>query len=129
MAEVTVKGQPTLLFADAPGDANVWEYAVLVTNTEHPLEALGQLYGDRADCENGFDELIHPWGWGGYTTHDLERCTLSARDVALIYNWRSWYVRLAPPQARREAITSRPLLLATFGQLRLSCRNQNVGAL
>jgi hypothetical protein len=117
LAEVTAQGQQTLLFADAPGDAKVWEYAVLVTNTDHPLDAIGQLYRDRADCENGFDELIHQWGWGGYTTHDLERCNLSARAVALIYNWWSWYVRLAHPQARREAITSRPLLLAGVARL------------
>jgi hypothetical protein len=117
VAEVTAQGQPTLLFADAPGDAKVWEYAVLVTNTDHPIEAIGQLYRDRADCENGFDELTNQWGWGGYTTHDLERCNLSARAVALIYNWWSWYVRLAHPQARREAITSRPLLLAGVARL------------
>jgi drug/metabolite transporter (DMT)-like permease len=39
----------------------------LVTHTDHALEAIGQLYRDRADCENGFDELKNPWGWGGYT--------------------------------------------------------------
>jgi hypothetical protein len=116
LAEVNAPGQQTLLFADAV-QGRVWEYAVLVTNTEHPLDAMGQLYRDRADCENGFDELIHQWGWGGYTTHDLERCNLSARAVALIYNWWSWYVRLAHPQARREAITSRPLLLAGVARL------------
>jgi len=90
----------------------LWEYAVLVTNSEYPLTTLGQLYRDRADCENGFDELKNQWGWGGYTTQDLERCNLSARAVALIYNWWSWYVRLAHPKTRLEAITSRPLLLA-----------------
>ncbi|MBL8453601.1 MAG: hypothetical protein JNK97_12715, partial [Zoogloea sp.] len=70
-----------------------------------------------ADCENGFDELKNQWGWGGYTTQDLERCNLSARAVALIYNWWSWYVRLAHPKSRREAITSRPLLLAGIARL------------
>jgi uncharacterized protein YegP (UPF0339 family) len=83
----------------------VWEYAVLVTNADYSLEALGQLYRDRADCENGFDELKNQWGWGGYTTHDLERCNLSAWAVALIYNWWSWYVRLT-----RHAGQSRLLL-------------------
>jgi hypothetical protein len=117
LAEVTAQGQQTLLFADTSDDLKLWEYAVLVTNTDHPLEAVGQLYRDRADCENGFDELTNQWGWGGYTTHDLERCNLSARAVALIYNWWSWYVRLAHPQARREAITSRPLLLAGVARL------------
>ncbi len=90
----------------------LWEYAVLVTNSDYSLESMGQLYRDRADCENGFDELKNQWGWGGYTTRDLERCNLSARAVALIYNWWSWYVRLAHPKTRFEAITSRPMLLA-----------------
>jgi hypothetical protein len=110
-------GRQTLLFADSTEDIKLWEYQVLVSNTDHTLEAIGQLYRDRADCENGFDELKNQWGWGGYTTHDLERCNLSARAVALIYNWWSWYVRLAHPKARREAITSRPLLLSGVARL------------
>ncbi|MDH5553372.1 MAG: hypothetical protein OEX82_08590, partial [Nitrosomonas sp.] len=57
------------------------------------------------------------WGWGGYTTRDLERCNLSARAVALIYNWWSWYVRLAHPKTRLEAITSRPMLLNGIARL------------
>jgi hypothetical protein len=48
------------------------------------LQSIGQLYRDRADCENGFDEIKNQWGWGGYTTHDIERCALSAQAVALI---------------------------------------------
>ena len=104
-------------FSDEPDDLKIWEYTVLVTNTDYPLEAIGQLYRDRADCENGFDELKNQWGWGGFTTQDLERCNLSARAVALIYNWWSWYVRLAHPKARLEAITSKPMLLAGVGRL------------
>jgi hypothetical protein len=111
------QGQARLLFADTPEPLPVWEYTVLITNTAYALEAIGQLYRDRADCENGFDELKNQWGWGGYTTQDLERCNLSARAVALIYNWWSWYVRLAHPKARLEAITSRPLLLAGVARL------------
>jgi hypothetical protein len=100
-----------------------WDYAVLVNNSNYELKAIGQLYRDRADCvdlgfcQNGFDELKNQWGWGGYTTQDLERCNLSARAVALIYNWWSWYVRLAHPATRLEAITSRPLLLAGVARL------------
>jgi hypothetical protein len=110
------RGQQTLQFANVEAE-KLWEYAVLVTNSDFDLAAIGQLYRDRADCENGFDELKNQWGWGGYTTQDLERCNLSARAVALIYNWWSWYVRLAHPKARREAITSRPLLLAGIARL------------
>lgn len=109
--------QQTLHFIDRSDKIKLWEYAVLVTNTNHTLEAIGQLYRDRADCENGFDELKNQWGWGGYTTHDLERCNLSARAVALIYNWWSWYVRLAHPKTRLEAITSRPMLLGGVARL------------
>ena len=93
-----------------------YEYAVLVTNANHDLQAFAQLYRDRADCENGFDELKNQWGWGGFSTQDIERCQTSARSVALIYNWWSWYCRAAKPDARMEAITSRPLLLAGVGR-------------
>lgn len=111
------KRQKSLHFADPLQPVKLWEYAVLVTNSDYDLDAIGQLYRDRADCENGFDELKNQWGWGGYTTQDLERCNLSARAVALIYNWWSWYVRLAHPKTRLEAITSRPLLLAGVARL------------
>ena len=111
------KRQQSLQFADAHQPVNVWEYAVLITNTDFDLDAIGQLYRDRADCENGFDEIKNQWGWGGYTTQDMERCNLSAKAVALIYNWWSWYVRLAHPKKRLEAITSRPLLLAGIARL------------
>ena len=111
------KRQQSLHFAAPLQPVKLWEYAVLVTNSDYDLEAIGQLYRDRADCENGFDELKNQWGWGGYTTQDLERCNLSARAVALIYNWWSWYVRLAHPKTRLEAITSRPMLLAGVARL------------
>jgi len=111
------KRQASLQFAEPLQPVKLWEYTVLVTNTDYPLESIGQLYRDRADCENGFDELKNQWGWGGYTTQDMERCNLSARAVGLIYNWWSWYVRLAHPQTRLEAITSRPLLLSGVARL------------
>lgn len=38
--------------------------AVLVTSSAYALEVFGQLYRDRADCENGFDELKNQWGRG-----------------------------------------------------------------
>jgi hypothetical protein len=35
----------------------LWEYAVLVTDVAYPIEAIAQLYRDRADAQNAFDEL------------------------------------------------------------------------
>jgi hypothetical protein len=87
-----------------------------MTNSGYALESMAQIYRDRADAENGFDELKNQWGWGGFTTQDIERCQTSARAVALVYNWWSWYCRAAKPEARMEAITSRALLLAAVGR-------------
>lgn len=109
-----VKKQLELSLTDEATKA--YEYAVLVTNSQYDLHAIAQLYRDRADCENGFDELKNQWGWGGFSTQDIERCQTSARSVALVYNWWSWYCRAAKPDARMEAITSRPLLLAGVGR-------------
>lgn len=88
-----------------------YEYAVLVTSTRYEILALAQLYRDRADAKNTFDELKNQWGWGGFTTQDLARCRLMARMVALVYNWWTLFVRLAQPHKHFEAISSRPLLL------------------
>ena len=93
-----------------------YEYAVRVTNLDHEILSLGQLYRDRAGAENTFDELKNQWSGGGFTTHDLHRCQLSARAVALIYNWWSLFVRLANPEARLEAMTSRPWLMSSVGR-------------
>jgi len=88
-----------------------FEYIVLVTNTEHSILALGALYRERADCENVFDEIKNQWGWAGFVTHDLRRCRLMARLIALVYNWWNIFTRLAQPDRRLEAATTRPLLL------------------
>src|SRR5215467_2096826 len=86
----TDPGQPLLGFAEVlGGKREVWEYAALVTSLDSEILTLGQLYRDRADCENAFDELKNHWGWGGFTTQDLKRCRLLAASVALIYNWWS----------------------------------------
>ena len=116
----TDDGQLFLAFVEADRKTGKgitgYEYAVLVTNTDYEMLSLGQLYRDRADAENAFDELKNQWGWGGFTTHDLHRCQLAARGVALAYNWWSLFVRLAHPDARREAITSRPWLMSSVGR-------------
>ncbi len=114
--------QPLLGFAEIGPDKAVWEYAALVTSLDSEILTLGQLYRDRADCENVFDELKNQWGWGGFTTQDLTRCRLLAGTVALAYNWWSLFARLADPDHHREAITSRPLLLSAIAR-----RTQHAG--
>lgn len=120
MAEGEADGQQLLAFVesnrkDGKGITG-YEYAVLVTNTDDEVLSLGQLYRDRADAENAFDELKNQWGWGGFTTRNRHRCQLAARGVALAYNSWSLFVRLAGPDVRHEAITSRPWLMASVGR-------------
>ena len=109
-------GQLRLSFAEIEDGREVWEYVVLVTSLDSEILTLGQLYRDRADSENAFDELKNQWGWGGFTTRDLKRCRLMAGYVALVFNWWNLFVRLADPNHHREAITSRPLLLQAIGR-------------
>ena len=107
-------GPLQLSFVEIGEATEIHEYSVLVTSLEETTEAFGQLYRDRGDEENIFDEMKNQWGWGGYTTHDLARCRLAARLLALFYNWWNIFVRLADPSLHREAITSRPLFLAAI---------------
>ena len=104
-------GQQTLSFVEVGAAADVYEYSVLATSLDEELVSFGQLYRDRGDSENIFDELKNQWGWGGFVTQDLARCQLAARLVALFYDWWNIFVRLVEPDRHMEAITSRPLLL------------------
>jgi hypothetical protein len=108
--------QMALAFIETEQPIKRYEYAVLVTDLPHAVPTLAQLYRDRADSENAFDELKNQWGWGGFTTHDLKRCRFAAMTVALVYNWWSLFTRLAKPTARMEAITSRPFLLSAIAR-------------
>jgi len=99
------------------GPAPEYEYQVLVTNLTEALLSVADLYRQRADAENVYDELKNQWGWGGFMTKDMVRCQVAARNVALVYNWWSLFVRCAEPERPREAVTSRPLLLCAVGRV------------
>ena len=90
---------------------DLYEYAVLVTSLADEVLAIAQLYRDRAEAENIFDELKNQWGWTGFTTQDQRRCQIPARTIAVVYNWWTLFTRLAIPNRHTEAMTSRPLLL------------------
>jgi len=107
---------PELPLPDEPVRMD-WEYTVLVTGGHLPAAALIQLYLERADCENVFDELKNQWGLAGFTTRDLARCRIMARIVALVCNWWNVFARLADPSEHMEALTSRPVLLHVIAQV------------
>jgi hypothetical protein len=112
----TTPSQAPLPFETSLPQSEAYEYAVLVTSLSDEIMAIAQHYRDRADAENGFDELKNQWGWGGFTTQDLARCQITARIVAQVYNWWSIFLRLACPGKHLEGISSRPLLLYAIGK-------------
>ena len=116
VAERDGAGQLCLGFAEIGKGREVYEYAVLVTSLDTEILTIGQLYRDRADCENNFDELKNQWGWAGFTTRDIKRCQIMARIGALVFDWWNLFVRLANPDRHLEAITSRPLFLHAIAQ-------------
>ena len=88
-----------------------------LTNLEAKVLTIAQHYRDRADSENNFDEFKNQWGWCGFTTQDAKRCKIMAKMIAVVYNWWTIFTRLVDPNAHREAITMRPLLLHAVGRL------------
>ena len=87
------------------------EYGVLVTSLEGERLTVAQLYRGPADVENASDELKNQWGWGGFMTHDLKHTRIMVRMNALSCNWWPVYARRIDPDARREAKTSRPMMM------------------
>ena len=89
--------------AELVQDGAFYEYAVLVTPLEDDLLAIAQLYRDRAEAENVFDELKYQWGWTGFTTDDHQRCQITA----LVYNCgactRDWRFPAGTPKPQPAA--------------------------
>ena len=104
-----------------------WDYCALVTNNATmDATAISQLYRDRGDCENNFDELKNQWGWAGFTTRKLKPCKVMARLIAVVANWWNIFCRLADPDAHREAITSRPAYMSIMGRIVESGRRRTI---
>ena len=91
------QGQQQFAFIEPIESLKTYEYAVLVTSLDSEVLTISQLYRDRADCENVFDEIKNQWGWGGFVTRDIKRCRLISRMIALVYNWRNLFAHLAVP--------------------------------
>lgn len=99
----------------------LWEYAVYVTDVDYPLEFIAQLYRDRADAENAFDELKNQWGLCGFTTQDLKRCQTVARSCALIYIWIAGAACCATSASASHPPSGHPSRLKRL-RLRGNCR-------
>jgi hypothetical protein len=84
----------------APDNAEFWdrnkhEFAVYVTNLPESINGwqIQELYRQRADVENVFDELKNQWGFSGFCAKSRATTELAARLLLLVYNLWVLFVR------------------------------------
>ena len=109
-------------------DRNKHEFAVYVTNL--PLEfnawQIQQLYRDRADTENVFDELKNQWGFSGFCAKARPITELAARLLLMVYNLWVLFVRFIVPHKHTEAKRGRRWFLLIAGRLVQSGRQKEL---
>ena len=106
------------------------EFNAYVTNLT-PEEAdafqIVQLYRQRGDAENVFDELKNQWGFAGFCAQKAAVSQSSARMLLLVYNLWSLFVRVIKNQGgHTEAIKSRYELLLIPAKMVCSGRQKIV---
>lgn len=125
----------TLKPLNASPQGSLWEssqedFSAYVTNlTVAEAEAfqIVQLYRQRADAENVFDELKNQWGFAGFCSQKAVVSESSARLLLLIYNLWSMFVRVIKNQGgHTEAIKSRYELLLIPAKMIMSGRQRVV---
>lgn len=84
------------------------------------------LYRERADAENVFDELKNQWGFGGFCSMDAGVTEIAARLLLLCYNLWTLFSRMMSPQNHTEAKTSRKWYLFIAARLVKTGRQQIV---
>ena len=93
-AQLLLPGIPEVLPPCGKAFEELYDWEVLATDLPHGVASVAQLYRDRGDCENIFDEMKNQWGWGGFTSHDFGRTAVMAALVMLVANWWNVFTRL-----------------------------------
>jgi hypothetical protein len=95
------------------------EFAVYVTSLPERYNAwqIHQLYRDRANVENVFDELKNQWGFSGYCSKSRAVTELAARLLLLVYNLWVLFVRFIEPRRHVEAGRGRRWFLLIAARL------------
>ena len=83
-----------------------------------------ELYRKRADTENVFDELKHPWGFDGFCSGKKNVTALAARLGLLVYNLWHLFLRLLEPGRHVESKGGRRWFLLIAGRLTQSGRQK-----
>lgn len=95
-----------------PGEANPWQVM--------------DLYRQRADAENVFDELKNHWGFGGFCCRSKVATEMAARLMLLAYDLWNLFLRLLEPERHVEAFQARRWFLLIAARLVKSGRERRV---
>jgi len=102
-------------------------YVTHLATEEAAAFQIVELYRQRADAENVFDELKNQWGFSGFCSQRAAVSQSSARMLLLVYNLWSIFVRVLKNQGgHTEAIKSRYELLLIPAKMVLSGRRKIV---
>jgi hypothetical protein len=85
-----------------------------------------ELYRQRADAENVFDELKHQWGLEGFCCRQRNATALAARLGLLIYNLWHLFLRLLEPARHVESAGGRRWFLLIAARLVQSGRQKTL---
>jgi hypothetical protein len=109
-------------------DQNKHEFAVYITNLPEKFNPwlIQDLYRQRADVENVFDELKNQWGFDGFCAKSRATTELAARLTLLVYNLWVLFVRFIVPQKHTEAKKGRRWFLLIAARLVQSGRQKEV---
>ena len=104
------------------------EFAVYVTNLPEAVNGwqIQELYRQRADTENVFDELKNQWGFSGFCAKSKATTELAARLLLMVYNLWTLFVRFIIPHKHTEAKRGRRWFLLIAARLVQSGRQKEV---
>lgn len=109
------------------GDEIIHAYVTNLDEEQAEAFQVVELYRQRGDAENVFDELKNQWGFAGFCAQNAVVSECAARLLLLIYNLWSIFVRVIKnQQGHTEAITSRYELLMIPGRLVTSGRQKTL---
>ena len=110
-------------------DTHKYKYETYVTDLNEEQADSWQiidLYRQRADAENVFDELKNQWGFGGFCSSDAGVTETASRLLLLCYDLWTLFNRILNPQNHTEAKTSRKWYLLIAARLVKTGRQRTV---
>ena len=106
--------------------ADGYEWYALVTDLDLGPRAVSQLYRDRGDCENIFDEMKNHYGWGGFVTQDMKRTAIVAGLSAFVANVWNIFCRIGGDGSHKEALTTRRRLQGCVARISRHGRRNSI---